>query len=152
MQSQQWWSGDRAADALAQRRLGSTPGRLRERFAAKGFGITCQPKPGMSNNGMPELPLRSEYELALCVERHGNLSISATSATSEPDHQASARLSTIRRKPCTERRVVTIGSEGACVSIVSVNGPWCAGKVAANSSAKGMSPSPTGTNCRAAVA
>src|SRR5262249_49761065 len=67
-------------------------------------------------------------------------------------HQTSPRLSTIRRRPWMELRVVATGSEAAWVSIVSVNGAWCAGKVAANGAANGISPSPKATKRRLALA
>ena len=45
--------------------------------------------------------------------------------------------------------MVAAGSEGACVSIASINGAACAGNVAANRVVNGISPSPMATKCRA---
>ena len=91
---------------------------------------------------------------AFFVERHGISPVSVRSChcASTAARQGSPRLSTMRRRPCTERRVVAAGSEGACVSMVSVKGASCAGNVAASRAANGISPSPMATKRRAALA
>ncbi len=65
-----------------------------------------------------------------------------------PARYVRPRPSIILRTPFTERLVVAAGSDGACVSIVSVR---VCGQRDANRLAIGISPSPRLTNRRAAL-